>query len=230
MGWTSHKRDGSTQTHAARVDGVRTSVARLLALLVALCGLAAVSVAPASAHDRLLGSDPADGAVLDHSPTQITLTFSDEIEALGSQVVVVDTLGNELASGTPTIDGTSATLPLGMLTNSGYTVTWRVVSSDGHPIDGTFGFTVDDPTVGPTPEPTPAPTVEPTPEITAFDEPTEPADDATTPAADSDATASAEDAADEDALPWTGIIVGGLLGLAAGVGLLLLSKRRKHQD
>lgn len=207
------------------MDGVRTSVARLLVLLVALCGFSAVSVAPASAHDRIISSDPADGAVLDHSPTQITLTFSDEIEALGSQVVVVDTLGNELASGAPTVDGTTATLPLGMLTNSGYTVTWRVVSSDGHPIDGTFGFTVDDPVVGPTAEPT----VEPTPEMTALDEPTEPAD-ATSPAAESDATAPATEPADEDALPWTGIVVGGLLGLAAGVGLLLLSKRRKRQD
>lgn len=199
---------------------MRTPVARLLALLVATCSLALFSTTPALAHDSIIGSDPADGAELTAGPAQVALTFTDEIQAVGSQVVVADAAGTQVAAGAPVVVGTGATLPLPALGDGAYTVTWRVVSSDGHPIDGTFTFSVAEPA---------AVTTEPTPEATPLDEPTR------TPAAEeptepTDAETGAETGAEEPPLPWTGIIVGGLLGLAAGTGLLLLSKRRKGRD
>ena len=41
-------------------------------------------------------------------------------------------------------------------------------------------------------------------------------------------TPSAEDDGSEG-LPWTGIVVGGGLGLLAGIGLMVLSKRRENR-
>ena len=199
---------------------MRNPVARLLALLVTTCGLALVSTAPALAHDSIIGSDPADGAALAASPAQVALTFTDEIQAVGSQVVVADAAGAQVAAGAPAVVGTGATLPLPTLADGAYTVTWRVVSSDGHPIDGTFTFSVA------------AVATEPSPDTTALDDPTQaPAAEATDAATEAPAEPTdAETGAEEPPLPWTGIIVGGLLGLAAGIGLLQLSKRRKKTD
>ncbi|MEP7762836.1 copper resistance CopC family protein [Sanguibacter sp. 25GB23B1] len=209
---------------------MRNHVARLLALLLAICGMAVITTAPASAHDSIISSDPADGAELATSPAQITLTFTDEIQPVGGQVLLVDSAGTQVAAGVPTVDGVTAAFVVPTLANGPYSVTWRVVSSDGHPIDGTFGFSVADPgAVG----------VEPAPEVTALDVPAEPPTDATPqatatdePSPSSDPTVTAEDgAADDDAAPpWPGIIIGGLLGLAAGIGLLQWSKRRKNTD
>lgn len=42
----------------------------------------------------------------------------------------------------------------------------------------------------------------------------------TTPAAEDD---------DSEGIPWTGIVVGGGLGLLAGIGLMVLSKRRENR-
>ncbi|WP_169925443.1 copper resistance CopC family protein [Sanguibacter antarcticus] len=207
---------------------MRTHVARLLALLLATFGLVAVSLAPASAHDSIISSDPADGAELTVSPPQITLTFTDEIQAVGSQVLVVDDAGTQVAAGVPAIDGASATFDMPPLANGPYGVTWRVVSADGHPIDGTFAFSVADP----------ASTVDPAPEVTALEEPlespsAEPTDTSTTapePSAEATSTAADADTDTEDSLPWPGIIIGGTLGLCAGIGVLVWSRWRKNRN
>ncbi|WP_114853693.1 copper resistance CopC family protein [Brachybacterium sp. YJGR34] len=117
----------------------------LLALAAAL--LLSVLVAappPASAHDTLLSSDPADGDVLETSPEAITLTYSADILAVSPVVRITDESGTELADITPTVDGPTATATLPEPLPAGtHTVQWRVVSSDGHPIEGSFTVTVE---------------------------------------------------------------------------------------
>jgi len=204
---------------------VKNPVARLLAttLLAVLgtVGLTTLGATSASAHDSIVGSDPADGAELTGSPTQVVLSFSAEIQAVGNQVVVSDAAGTEVASGEPVADGSTATLPLPTLADGEYTVTWRVVSSDGHPIDGTFGFTVADPS----PDATPAP------EMTALEQPDAEASPEVTegPAVDSDTEVLA-DGSEQGGLPWVGIIVAGVLGLVAGTVLVVRNKRRSRED
>ena len=137
---------------------VSTAVVVLLAVATTMLGLALAGVAgiataaPASAHDRLISSDPEDGATLDEAPAAITLTFSAALLGTGSQLIVTDGQGEEVAAGDPVVDGevVTASLP-GDLPGGDYTVAWRVVSSDGHPIEGTFGFDVA--AQGPSPEP-----------------------------------------------------------------------------
>lgn len=150
----------------------------LLALATTVLGLALataagiVTAAPASAHDRLLSSDPADGAALDEPPAAVTLTFSGEVLETGTQVVVTGDDG-QVAGGTVAVDGdvVTASLPAD-LAGGAYTVTWRVVSADGHPIEGTFGFDVAEQAASSTPSseqsepatPTPTDEAEPTTE------------------------------------------------------------------
>ncbi|QAY63903.1 copper resistance protein CopC [Xylanimonas allomyrinae] len=115
--------------------------------LVTLTVIAAVAAvigfaAPAGAHDRLVSSDPADGAALDAVPAAITLTFNDEVLGTGAQVVVTAG-GADVAAQPAQVEGTTVVSALPPDAPGGaYHVAWRVVSADGHPIEGTFAFTV----------------------------------------------------------------------------------------
>lgn len=113
---------------------------RLLALVSLAVGLLLVGASAASAHDALQSTSPADGATVDRLPQQVTLTFAEQPLALGLQILVKGPTG-EVAQGQPTIDGSVVTQRLSPQAPAGtYVVTYRVTSSDGHPISGTFTF------------------------------------------------------------------------------------------
>lgn len=116
------------------------------AVAVAIASAVALSAAvPASAHDELVRSDPAEDAVLAAAPSQVTLEFTDEVLTVGAVIVVVDASGTDWVDGDLEIrEGTvAAALEEGM-PDAGYEVRWRVVSADGHPISGLIPFTVGD--------------------------------------------------------------------------------------
>lgn len=117
--------------------------------LLALCGallLAALLAVPgpAQAHDTLISTDPADGATLETSPEALTLTFSGDLLDVSPLVRISDESGAELAVIVPVIDGPVATATLPEPLPAGtHTVQWRVVSGDGHPLEGTLTLTVE---------------------------------------------------------------------------------------
>lgn len=119
------------------------------ASLLALCSALLLAVmlalpAPAQAHDTLLSTDPEDGATLETSPEDITFTFSADILEVSPLVRITDEDGTELAEIVPTIDGPTATATLPEPLPAGtHSIQWRVVSSDGHPIEGTLTLTVE---------------------------------------------------------------------------------------
>lgn len=155
------------------------SLSALLAVLAtALLGAAMLLVpAPAHAHDSLISSDPADGATLETSPEQITLTYSADVLEVSPVVQISEGESGEPIELTPVIDGPTVTAEIPAPLAAGtHTVQWRVVSSDGHPIEGSFTFTVENGA---------EPTVE---------EPTETADTG-------ESTAGATEAATESAAP-----------------------------
>lgn len=119
----------------------RPLVAGLAVAVVALCATAV----PASAHDKLISSDPASDQRLAEAPAEVSLTFSADVLDMGAAVVVSDAAGTEWVSAVPTVDGpvVTAVLDSGM-PDAGYEIRWRVVSSDGHPITGVVPFTVGD--------------------------------------------------------------------------------------
>ncbi|MDN6373959.1 MAG: copper resistance protein CopC [Brevibacterium aurantiacum] len=112
------------------------------ALLVA--ALSVFAFAPASAHDQLVSSNPEDGSKVDQQPEWIEMVFSGEVQQVGSEVkVVID--GENVSAGELTAEGKKVSVALpDNLKPGDYTVTWRVVSSDGHPISGDFDFTIAD--------------------------------------------------------------------------------------
>ncbi|KZE90656.1 copper resistance CopC family protein [Microbacterium sp. TNHR37B] len=114
----------------------------MLALAAALVAGSAAS--PAFAHDELVGSDPAVGSEVAEMPTEVTLTFSGVLlTGEGTtDVVVTDAAGTALTSEPPVVDGVRVIQPISGSASGEITVTWRVVSSDGHPISDQFSFVV----------------------------------------------------------------------------------------
>ena len=117
-------------------------VAALLSVLVA-SPLALFGVAsPAAAHDQLISSSPADQRELSTPPSQIRLTFNDAPMKGTPKIIAGERGGDPVILGTPTIEGKTVTVPWPAKAAGTYGVTWRVVSSDGHPINGSFAFRV----------------------------------------------------------------------------------------
>ena len=76
-------------------------------------------------------------------PGAIELTFNNVPLAIGTEIVVQDTNGNNWADGEVDIlDNTVRQRVSPGAPHGRYAVVWRVVSSDGHPIDGTFALSV----------------------------------------------------------------------------------------
>ncbi|EMY32973.1 copper resistance protein, CopC family [Arthrobacter crystallopoietes BAB-32] len=114
-------------------------------LLAALLAAAVVLFLPATAqaHDELISHSPEQGEELEQMPDGVTLEFSGVPVALGSVVQIRDAAGEDWAAGDVEIVDTRVTQPIEAGAPEGtYTVNWRVVSSDSHPIEGTFEFTV----------------------------------------------------------------------------------------
>ncbi|MEX0949432.1 MAG: copper resistance protein CopC [Acidimicrobiia bacterium] len=112
--------------------------------VVALLGVAFVIIAagPASAHASLLESNPAPGEVLQTSPKSISLSFSEPVDASFDAIRVYDSDSKRVGAGEVKTRNNLVTLPLDELKNGSYAVTYRVSSSDSHPVTGAFTFQV----------------------------------------------------------------------------------------
>ena len=192
--------------------------AALVGLFAALLAALLLLGAPAQAHDTLLESDPEDGASLETSPEAITLTYSADILEVSPLVRVTDESGEQIAEITPSVDGPVVTATLEEPLPAGEnTIQWRVVSSDGHPIEGTLTVTVEQDAEEPTEE---APA--------ASDDGGEGAAD---DAASDEATASEDTEAEEPAAEDEGgsltpiLVVLGVVVVGAVVAVLVIVRR-----
>ncbi len=114
----------------------------LIMLAAVLLGTALLGAGPASAHDALESTSPAAGATVPTPPETVSLTLSEPPLALGTQIKVNDAAGTNWADGAVAITDNVASQKLKAGAPAGaYTVQWRVASSDGHPIEGSFTFT-----------------------------------------------------------------------------------------
>lgn len=111
----------------------------MAAAAAALLGVLATA-APAEAHTTLTSSDPAKGASV-AAPAQIRLTYADPVRFPG--VVLLDAKGGHHEAGKASAVDNHVTQQVGGTLPPGvYTVGWRVVAEDGHPVTGEYKFTV----------------------------------------------------------------------------------------
>jgi methionine-rich copper-binding protein CopC len=120
---------------------IRQLVSALLGAAV-LGSLLLGTVGPASAHDAAESTSPAEGATVATPPDTVSITFNNNPLSVGSQVLVNDAAGSNWADGPVEIVDNVVSQKLKSGAPAGqYTVVWRVVSSDAHPIEGSFTFT-----------------------------------------------------------------------------------------
>lgn len=121
-------------------------IGRLLVVGAATAGLVAAPADAGVAHARVEGSLPADGAVVDRPPEQVTLRLDAQPATVeGDPLQVFSPRGDRVDTGDPVTggDGRELTVALrpGALPAGEYLVVYRVVSSDAHLIAGRFAFT-----------------------------------------------------------------------------------------
>ena len=129
---------------------------RLLVVLAVAALPTLAGAVPAAAHARLIATDPAGGATVERPPDRVLLTFSERIESTFAGVQVFGPDRERVDSGQPRVEGEQVNVPLQPLTQAGrYTVVFRIISGDGHPVKSQFNFKLDLPAQ---PEPSEAPT------------------------------------------------------------------------
>ncbi len=197
----------------------RTFLRSLVLLALAICALVASGLAlPAGgalAHNTLLSSDPADGALLPAAPTQITWEFDRSVPLETMTVTLIDAAGvrSEVSGSAHGAAGdTQVITPLPSLEPGDVSLRWRLVGADGHPITGRVDFSISTTTAQPENAAAVPETVVAVPSN---------ADDATT------AEASVVDRGDgafstPSALRWV-LRYGSYLAIMAVVGILLAS-------
>lgn len=215
---------------SGRVDIIgrrgRGPAACIMALL--LTTVLTISAAPSWGHSDLADSSPAQGAKLDDPPANIDLRFNEDISAQFAQVSLardggqpqqlqIRVRGPLLTASVPRATGA---LPGGRMP---WTVAYRVVSADGHPITGTLEFTA--PAAAPS-----SPTAEPTPPAPSGAAPPAKTEQAR-PLPQTQATEARNGAGEESGTsPWL-VVLGILLALAllamTGAGFLATRRRRE---
>jgi methionine-rich copper-binding protein CopC len=192
------------------------TVAGLLAAALTTVALLLVPASPATAHNTLKTATPAKNAQLTTPPEQIALEFMQKLNPDYTTITLSDTAQQKVPTSAPSVTGAKGTITLDQaLPNGTYTVAYRVVSADGHPVQGSYRFTVADPTATTSPQPSASATTAPA---------ATPATTAASPAAASPASAES----DSDDGSGTTVLVGGgiLLALIIGAGAIVLVRRR----
>ncbi|WP_344288724.1 copper resistance CopC/CopD family protein, partial [Streptomyces synnematoformans] len=127
----------------------RGAVGALCAVVAAVLCVLVPGAAPAAAHAALTGTDPADGAVVQEAPQAVSLDFSESVQLADDAIRVLDPDGDDVtegASGHRDGDARTATTALRAgLPDGTFTVVWKAVSADSHPISGAFTFSVGKP-------------------------------------------------------------------------------------
>jgi copper resistance protein C len=117
--------------------------------LAAIAGVVIAVVLPATAaqaHSVLLATAPAAGASVATKISEVTLTFNERVHGDFSTVVVKGLSSRgaivSYSDGRVQVIDDVVHQKVYPLRSGSYDVAWRVISADGHPVEGQFDFTV----------------------------------------------------------------------------------------
>ena len=123
-------------------------------LVIALASFAMMLATPVLgwAHASLVSSEPAASSLIHASPTRLRLVFNEALEPSLGRISLIgsDGVAIKLATAGDPHDVNALVAPLVRpLAAGAYRVDWRVVSADGHPVEGSYVFTIEPPSVAP---------------------------------------------------------------------------------
>jgi len=116
-------------------------------LLVKLCIFTTLLFLSSAAfsHARSVSSDPAPRSVVSRSPEFITILFNQQLEPAYSTIVVTNSHGNSVTDKAAIVDPKNSKrliLVLPYLAPGKYTVSYKVLSLDGHVVESTYKFRI----------------------------------------------------------------------------------------
>jgi hypothetical protein len=114
----------------------RSSLAAIIPLLLLL------ATGEAAAHAFLDHAEPRVGNTVATAPHQVTLWFTQKLEAAFSTVTVTNAAGERVDTGKARVSGNQMSISLRPGGAGTYHVTWHVLSVDTHTTDGNFTFQV----------------------------------------------------------------------------------------
>ncbi len=130
---------------------LRRNCPPLLAVVTFTAALTLAPAAPAAAHSKLSASTPANGARLTATPSALAFTFDQTLQPVPGwdAVLVTGPDGNRHPARSARIEGDTLHATCDRLGTAGvYTISYRVISGDGHPIAGHITITLDRPDLG----------------------------------------------------------------------------------
>jgi copper resistance protein C len=150
----------SGRTPARPVTRKRTKRLWAFIALTASAWLLWQSAQVAEAHATLIGSSPESGSTLGIAPSEIVLEFDEKVQTNFAVVNVTGPGGSVVSTGSVSVTDSKVIAAVQPPTKAGvYTVSWRVVSDDGHPVEGQFTYALTDHALSNTRPPSqPAPT------------------------------------------------------------------------
>jgi copper resistance protein C len=107
--------------------------------------LAALGVGRAQAHAFLDHANPLVGSTVKAAPHEVSLWFTQNLEAAFSSVQVTDAHGARVDQGKAQVSGSTMRVGLKALGPGTYRVHWHALSVDTHTTEGNFSFTVGGP-------------------------------------------------------------------------------------
>ncbi|GAA4583800.1 hypothetical protein GCM10023194_22030 [Planotetraspora phitsanulokensis] len=129
----------------------RSPIMRVAAVALVACAATLLIATPARAHNVLIGSDPRQGAVLATMPGKVTLTFDQAVRRDFARIAVTGPDGARYEQGDVGVSGNGIFVALrGQGPSGTYSIGYRIVSNDGHPVTGTVSFAVGNATTGQT--------------------------------------------------------------------------------
>lgn len=128
------------------LDRRRLLRAATIVLCLALCAAVAHATTRVLLHATLLRSTPAANSHLTEPPETIRLVFNEQVVPELSQITLVRPDGSSAqlqVADDPHDVHTLVGRVAGELTSGRYKVSWRVLSTDGHPVGGSFSFSIE---------------------------------------------------------------------------------------
>jgi len=96
----------------------------------------------ANAHAMLDHAEPRVGNKVATPPQQVTLWFTQKLEAAFSTITVTNAAGQRIDSGKTRVSGSQMSVSLRGGGTGTYHVNWHVLSTDTHTTEGNFTFQV----------------------------------------------------------------------------------------
>jgi len=120
----------------------------MLRKILVLCAVLLItSPTSAFAHGEMVRAFPAADSNVPTAPTEVSIEFDGKLQVLGNATIntitIKDDKGQIISEPISTVEGMKITSKLTSLEVTGLiSVSYRIVSEDGHPVEGEYSFTV----------------------------------------------------------------------------------------